>query len=677
MSKQEGSEGTTDGDANGEDLDQYELNGDVDDLKKIQSLYDTDHELEALEIIDRVLGLSGEVASELGRLAKLVAVEDSYVQITADTSVYGVQQDRAILHPQTKLGPSYTPPLLAMRSKCFVALLDTKAGNSNPKIRTDAVKNAEMTLELFPGHPEYLIWAAQVYFLTGQLQTAVALGEKAQSIAPDNQMIITTMEMITGGNTAGRFAELTHQALTLINEFAQKCSETGEVGPDGEILMEADHGTMELLKRANELLQESIDIHADQAKAWAGLSWMCALLRKKEEAFGYLREAQKIDPSDEVVVSLARELHSMGWTVERATISSGQGWTTAGGSPNRAGITSASLSPPLLEGWTFDDCAWIQGGIVVSGLTAVFGDREGIIHAVDTRSGKQLWEYSLGGLLCGYPEIQEQRVYAGRAGYAVSLDLATGERIWESGPHSKQDEFNLKIVNSPLCIGRILIFSDDSLAILSLENGEILYSSDSGFDANIHTGPCANEQFAFIPGYKEIYRLNLAEGQFDQSTYTQGKIISGPVVANDYLIFGNNRSSVVAMSADSLEMKWSFRVEGQVQHLGYLESRPAICDDRVFFGGPDGFFYALSLDSGQPFWKTDLSDYIASPALVCDDVVYVLTDSAGFYALSATSGKIIWEYDSAKKWQGASFAPAIAGHQILIGWDRLYSFRPA
>jgi len=673
MYKKNGFQNDAAGSYHEDDGDTPALNGDAGDLKKIEDLYSANHEREALLIIDRVLGLSKDFESNFKKLAELLKINDSPVVVKTD--VFAINKERFGLNVHFKLGPKHVPHLLALRSKCYTALLDTTSGRSDPKLKIGAVANAELTLKLFPENPEFLIWVAQVLFLTGEVERAITLGKKAQSIDPENQMIKSTLEVFNRGNNADSFFELTHKALTLINSFREKCSAMQEGGPDGEKLMSADRKTMEILQKAGDMLYDSIEIYPKQAKAWAGLSWIYSMIGQKEKALGFFKEAQKIDPSDDLVINQASEFEKFGWTVEETIIGVNKGWKTAGGNSCRTGVASTSIRPPLSLSWTFDECGWIEGGIVVSGLTAVFGARNGKIYAVDIRKGTKLWEYTLGGILCGYLQIHNQQVFAGNSGYSISLDLASGKKIWESETNSKKNGFNLPIINSPLSIGEIIIFSDESLSILGVKKGEILFNDSSNFDPNTHTGPCANDKYVYIPDYKKMHRLNLSDGKFDQTTYTEGKIISGPVLADEYLLYGNNRSSVVAISTESFEVIWSFPVEGEVQHLGYLESRPAISNDRVFFGGPDGTFYALELSSGRKIWATSIGNFIASPPLISGDVVYILTDDGNFYALSATSGKILWQNNSNKKINSANCAPSPAGNQILIGWDRLYAYK--
>ena len=109
----------------------------------------------------------------------------------------------------------------------------------------------------------------------------------------------------------------------------------------------------------------------------------------------------------------------------------GSEWATAGGDSCRTGVSSNIIAPPLALAWSFGDCGWIEGGIAVSRSTAVFGDREGRIHAVDCQAGRRLWDYSLGGIVAGTPTIDGDRIFVGRATSAVCLELATGKELWK------------------------------------------------------------------------------------------------------------------------------------------------------------------------------------------------------------------------------------------------------
>ena len=94
---------------------------------------------------------------------------------------------------------------------------------------------------------------------------------------------------------------------------------------------------------------------------------------------------------------------------------------------------------------------------------------------------------------------------------------------------------------------------------------------------------------------------------------------------------------VSAYTLDKGQKKWFFPVKGGV--AGDI----SIFDGRVFFGGADGFIYALYLDTGRMLWKYYTGAGAVSAPAVRGQHLY-LAGADKFYCLHKGNGENIWTY---------------------------------
>ncbi|WP_158891072.1 PQQ-binding-like beta-propeller repeat protein [Amycolatopsis anabasis] len=100
-------------------------------------------------------------------------------------------------------------------------------------------------------------------------------------------------------------------------------------------------------------------------------------------------------------------------------------------------------------------------------------------------------------------------------------------------------------------------------------------------------------------------------------------------------------------TAGNLKLKWAFAFP----KTGFpLKSQPAVADGDIFFGGPDGKFYAADAKTGATKWTFDLGsvDPGRGPGVVTDGPAVArgkvfFGDMRGYlYAVEQRTGKLVW-----------------------------------
>ena len=167
-----------------------------------------------------------------------------------------------------------------------------------------------------------------------------------------------------------------------------------------------------------------------------------------------------------------------------------------------------------------------------------------------------------------------------------------------------------------------------------------------------------------------------------------------PIIVGDSVLFGSSaEDKVVALNADTGEVRWTFLSAGPIRFA------PAAWRDRVFVAGDDGWLCALAIADGSLLWKhrggPNERMYLGNgrmisrwPArggpVVFGDVVYYAagiwpSDGIYLHALDAQTGSVVWTNDETGRMQmpqphgGANAASGVPPQGYLLATkERLF-----
>ena len=141
-------------------------------------------------------------------------------------------------------------------------------------------------------------------------------------------------------------------------------------------------------------------------------------------------------------------------------------------------------------------------------------------------------------------------------------------------------------------------------------------------------------------------------------------------VASDVIRLGENvyfvtlGNELVCVDLETGKVKWSFRSSYTGSDDCLTCSSPAATGGRVFFGGLDGFAYALDAQAGKLLWKRDLGAKVTTSAAIKGRDLYLGTAKRQLYSLNTESGDVLGEIEA----QATPY-----GHLILAS-DSLFAF---
>lgn len=139
-----------------------------------------------------------------------------------------------------------------------------------------------------------------------------------------------------------------------------------------------------------------------------------------------------------------------------------------------------------------------------------------------------------------------------------------------------------------------------------------------------------------------------------------------PVLFGEFVFQGNAIDGISAFNKKTGNLQWHRHIKGGV------EAGAVLGGSTLFFGGNDGFFYAVDAYTGRSRWTFPLRAEGLGRPIFHDGVVYFLTGNNMAYALKADSGEQLWLYsriDGSNITVRGSGEPTVADDKILFGFS--------
>lgn len=126
---------------------------------------------------------------------------------------------------------------------------------------------------------------------------------------------------------------------------------------------------------------------------------------------------------------------------------------------------------------------------------------------------------------------------------------------------------------------------------------------------------------------------------------------SAPVIDKEKIYFGGDNGVFWALSQIDGKAVWDYKILLGAQKRKAFSS-PVVYKDVVYFGANDGNFYALNSSTGKRKWVFLEADWIGSSPCIAEDIGTIFVGlefglwkkQGALVALDSSSGKKIWEF---------------------------------
>lgn len=300
-------------------------------------------------------------------------------------------------------------------------------------------------------------------------------------------------------------------------------------------------------------------------------------------------------------------------------------------------LTAIPAPPPPPTGriaqpvWTFKTGGAIWSSPVVAENTVYFGSNDGIIYALQAKSGKLTWQYKTGGLVVARPTLDGSSLYAlSDDGNLYKLDRKSGKLAWQFDTHGGAVAREFPSSNSTTY--------------------DYLTSAATVIDGTVYIGSAD----------KKLYAVDAQTGREKWHFETQGIIRSTPTVANGLVYIGSYDHHVYAVDAKTGAQRWKFDT------LEPIVSSPLVANGTMYIGSRSSDLFAFDAATGQVKWKYFYwSSWVESSARLRDGILYVgSSDLQQLFAIDAATGKRVWNVNT----DGSAWStPAVTAQRVYIG----------
>ncbi|MBO9725589.1 MAG: PQQ-binding-like beta-propeller repeat protein [Novosphingobium sp.] len=352
-----------------------------------------------------------------------------------------------------------------------------------------------------------------------------------------------------------------------------------------------------------------------------------------------IESGAKVDPTQEAVSVILPPQHE------------NSEWAQAGGNAAKS-YGHLALADHPSRVWTAQiagstNRARLAAAPVVADGKLFVMDTDGVVHALDAKTGSQLWtkNFSVSGktensIFGGGVSYDGGNLYVTTGlGEVAALKAADGSQIWTKKP------------GGPLRGSPTIGFN--SVYVMTQDN--------------------------------QIFALNAADGNVlwnESASLSQAGVfgVAAPAAGQGTVIAGYSSGELVAYRYENGRQVWSdalsrTSISTEVGSLTDVDADPIIDQGRVYALGQGGRMAAYELITGQRIWELNLAG-ISTP-MVVGDWVFTLDDHAEILAIARNTGKVRWltqlaRYQNAKKRKGPIFwvGPVLAGGKLWVGNSR-------
>jgi outer membrane protein assembly factor BamB len=279
-----------------------------------------------------------------------------------------------------------------------------------------------------------------------------------------------------------------------------------------------------------------------------------------------------------------------------------------------------SLHAPFRKLWVNNAHTLLEFPPVIGGDHIFQLGDNGVISAINIKTGHSFWKKSLGTLSASTPAVVGDTVYAtvlarapGLNGRVVALNYATGAVRWSRDLPSASE-------SSPL-----------------VDHGKLFFGSQNG----------------------TVYALNAHDGSVIWTYHAGGAVKASPTLSGGVLYFGDYSGHLQAVGESTGRRLWISGSGGALLGSGTFYSTAAVYYGRVYLGNTDGRVYAYDAGTGGLDWAVQTGAYVyASPAVTnaagLGPTIYLGSYDGTFRALNARSGSVDWEFNAHGKISGSA-----------------------
>ncbi|HUN80605.1 MAG TPA: PQQ-binding-like beta-propeller repeat protein, partial [Phycisphaerae bacterium] len=287
--------------------------------------------------------------------------------------------------------------------------------------------------------------------------------------------------------------------------------------------------------------------------------------------------------------------------------------------------------------------AAIQSSPTIHDDLILFGDMDGVMHAIAKSDGREKWTYKTGAEIISSVNCFEDRALFGSYdGFLYCLDVKTGKEIWKFETEGKVHATPGIWIDMRHVAHAIIAGCDARMRAIRISDGKQAAEVEIG--GYCGSSPAMLGGRAFVGTFSnQIVGVDLRTG--DSSPPASAKLmwtfenpdrqfpyLSSAALGPHALAIGSRDKLIHCLDYLGKQI-WEFPTKGRV------DSSPVIVSDRVFVGSSDGTLYAIDLASGKERWRYEAGGPMSASPAVADSRLVIGTEDGAVLCFGAPEAR--------------------------------------
>ncbi len=323
--------------------------------------------------------------------------------------------------------------------------------------------------------------------------------------------------------------------------------------------------------------------------------------------------------------------------------------------------------PQVKTLWSDTEDANVGSGFAKIGDVCWYATAAGKVVSRSVSDGETIWEHRLPGKVYATPVIKNNiLVVPCTDGVIYALNARTGKEKWKY-------EVGKAVVASPTIYGKTIYVggSDETFRALRLKDGKLVWSR-SGIHGYCDGAPYVDdEQVVFNTWGERVYSLDTRSGELQWEWIRKGSELrspgaSTPIKSGDrvFIVCGDRRTYCLnACTGEVLFFadggRESFAISDDLTTIyvktmfGEAFAMPAQIplsevNGRLADDSPSKKYWTPDvpvMEFDKALWHVETGigyDVSSSPLAVCGDTLLIPTDKGGLYAIDRNTGELLW-----------------------------------
>lgn len=279
------------------------------------------------------------------------------------------------------------------------------------------------------------------------------------------------------------------------------------------------------------------------------------------------------------------------------------------------------------------------------------GGTDSLLHALDIKTGTEIWRYRTKGEIISNVCIGGDRLYLnGGDGMLYALHKQTGKLVWRFSTNGeKKYDFADYFQSTPVLSNGVLYFGsgDGNIYAVGADAGVLIWSFKTG--GIVHGTAAIDHDKLFVGSFDGfVYALNVSNGDLvwkfktvGHNYFPLGEAQGSPAVFKNLVFIGARDYNIYALDQNKGFCHWN---KSFTRGWGLCTN---IHDSVLYIGSSDErVLIAANPETGEEFWKTKMEFLVFGNNAYTDSMLYVGTTMGKLYGMALHSGKTVWSFET-------------------------------